>query len=132
MAADPARLGRRWFEEVWNLRREETIDELLDPKVSALMEGIEVHGIDDFKKARAELLDAFPDMKVVVEDVVAQGDNVVIRWNATGVHSGVAMALEPTRRPVAFRGMTWLVFQDGRIVKGWDAWNQGALLQSLR
>ena len=101
MTADTTQLGRRWFEEVWNQRRDKTISELMDPKISALMEGAKIRGIEDFTKARAELLAAFPDMKIVVQDVIAQG-------------------------------MTWLTFRDGRIVEGWDAWNQGALLERLR
>ena len=132
MTAETAQLGRRWFEEVWNQRRDKTISELLDPKISALMEGAEIRGIEDFKKARAELLAAFPDMKVVVEDVIAQGEHVVVRWNATGTHAGAAMGLKPTNRHVSFRGMTWLTFRDRRIVAAWDAWNQGALLERLR
>jgi hypothetical protein len=28
--------------------------------------------------------------------------------------------------------MTWLIIRDGKIVEGWDAWNQGALVQSLQ
>ena len=37
-----------------------------------------------------------------------------------------------TDTPVAFRGMTWLRFSKGRIVEGWDAWNQGTLMTDLQ
>ena len=110
MSQDAAQLARRWFEEVWNQQRDETIREL----------------------ARAQLLDAFPDMRVAVEDMIAQGENVVVRWRANATHIGAAMDLKPSQRAVSFRGMTWMLFRDGRMIEGWDAWNQGALLQSLQ
>jgi steroid delta-isomerase-like uncharacterized protein len=133
MSQDAAQLARRWFEEVWNQQRDETIRELMDPKVHGVLEGgLEVHSTDEFMKARAQLLDAFPDMRVAVEDVIAQGENVVVRWRASATHTGAAMDLKPSQRAVSFRGMTWMVFRDGRMIEGWDAWNQGALLQSLQ
>lgn len=132
MALDLAVLARRWFEEVWNQRRSETIDELMHPDGHGHLEGGEVHGPEHFKALSAELLRAFPDLRVSVEDAIAQGDQVVVRWNATATHTGPALGLTPTGRSVAFRGMTWLIFRDGKVIKGWDAWNQGALFQSLQ
>ena len=129
---DVAQLGRRFFEEVWNQRRDDTLRELMDPKIHGFMEGLEVRSVEDFENARRELLAAFPDMKVTVEDVVAEDENVVVRWNVKATHTGAVMDLAPTNRNVSFRGMTWMVFRGGKMIAGWDAWNQGALLQSLR
>jgi hypothetical protein len=47
-------LARRWFEEVWNVRREETVRALMAPAVEGHMEGgLEVHGPEDFIAARS-------------------------------------------------------------------------------
>jgi steroid delta-isomerase-like uncharacterized protein len=124
-------LAVRWFQQVWNERRTETIDELFGDNAVGHTEG----GDQDragFKAAREGLLDAFPDFSVKIEDTVADGDHVVVRWRVTGTHQGAGLGLPPTNRAVDFRGMTWMTFKDGLIVEGWDSWNLGALLESLR
>jgi steroid delta-isomerase-like uncharacterized protein len=126
-------LARRWFEEVWNVRREETVRELMAPVVEGHMEGgLEVRAPEDFLAARAGLLEAIPDFRVAVEAVIAQGDDVAVRWSASGTHRGESLGFPASNRPAAFRGITWLTFRDGRIVGGWDAWNQGRLIQDLQ
>jgi predicted ester cyclase len=132
MATDNERIARRWFEEVWNARRDETVDELMLPQSVGHMEGGEVRGPGDFKAARRELLAAFPDIRVTVEDMVSDGDKVVVRWAASGTHRGEALGLTPTNSLVRFRGITWLTIRDGKIVEGWDAWNQGKLIEEMR
>ena len=124
-------LAKRWFEEVWNLRRAETVDELMSPESVGYMEGGVVRGPGDFKAARAALLYAFPDLQVTVEDTVAEGDKVVVRWSASGRHSGPGLGFPASGREASFRGMTWLIFSNGKIVQGWDSWNLGRLLQEL-
>jgi steroid delta-isomerase-like uncharacterized protein len=131
MPDDSRVLARRWFEEVWNERRSETIDELMASDAVGHLEGLEAVGPDAFKTARAALLGAFPDMRVTVEDVIADGEHAVVRWRVDGTHHGDDLGFARTGRPVAFRGLTWLRFVDGRLVEGWDAWNQGALVASL-
>jgi predicted ester cyclase len=125
-------LAIRWFEEVWNRRLEATIDELMAPHCVGHMEGIEIKGPNEFKQVRSALITAFPDLNITVEGTVAEGDNVIVRWCAAGSHRGEGFGLAATEAPVVFRGMTWLVMAGGRIVEGWDAWNQGALVEMLR
>jgi steroid delta-isomerase-like uncharacterized protein len=91
-------LARRWFEEVWNQRNVDTVHEILDAEAIGHMEGFETRGHDDFKKVRAGLLDAFPDMNIDVEDTVAEGDNVVVRWRARGSHKGVGLGIPASGR----------------------------------
>ena len=125
-------LAIRWFDEIWNKRMTSTIDELMATDAVGHMEGQDTHGREQFKEVRAALLGAFPDLALVVEDSICQGSHVVIRWRATGTHKGDQLGLLATNRSVVFRGMTWQTFKDGVLVEGWDAWNQGALLQSLQ
>ena len=131
-ASGNAALARRWFEEVWNGRRAETVSEIMDPVCEGHMEGLEVRGPEDFLAARETLLEAFPDFRVTVEGVIAEGDDVAVRWSANGTHRGEGLGFPASNRPAAFRGITWLTFRDGRMVQGWDSWNQGRLLQELQ
>ena len=126
-----SQLARKWFDEVWNQRKESTVHELLHPNVVGHMEGLEVRSPADFLQARAALLDGLPDLSVTVEAVIAEGDNVAVRWSASGTHRGSGLGLAPSLRRATFRGISWMVFSDGRLVEGWDSWNQGLLLQQL-
>lgn len=114
-----ASLARRWFKEVWVDGGEATVRELMAERVRGYMEGgVDIHNRDEFLAAREQFLETFPDLSVVVEDVIEEESKVVIRWRAT------------TGRQ-SFRGMTWLEFEHGQIVLGWDSWNLGGLMQSL-
>src|SRR5215467_13193159 len=126
-----AQLARKWFEQLWHRRMQSTVPELLDPNILGHMEGLEVRSPADFVQARAALLDGLPDLSVTVEAVVAEGNDVVVRWSAAGTHRGPGLGLAPSFRRATFRGMSWMVFSEGRIVEGWDSWNQGLLQQQL-
>lgn len=125
-------LALRWFDEVWNRREEALIDELFHPEASAWMEGYGRAGRAAFRDQRTALLTAFSDLHVDAAETVAQGDVVVVRWRFRGTHDGDGLGIAPTGLPVDVPGITWIVFRDGRIVDGWDAWNQGALLSMLQ
>ena len=128
---DNAAIARRWFREVWTPRGEATVDELLHPDAHGWMEGREIHGAADFKDARRQLLAAFTDLKLTVDDLVHEGDKVAVRWSVQATHGGSGLGIAATNRPVSFRGMSWMEMRDGRVVRGWDSWNLGGLLHSL-
>jgi len=125
-------LARRWFDDVWNKRREATIAEVLDPDAVGHLEGLVTHGIDEFMRARAYLIGAFPDLQITVDDAIGEGDNVAVRWSVTGTHRGGDFGIPPTGKAVTFRGITWFRFANGRLVEGWDSWNQGRLMNELQ
>ena len=130
--AENIALARRWFDEVWNKRHDATVHELLHPDAVGHLEGLVSRGIVEFLAARAFIVNAFPDFRLNVDDAVGQNDVVVVRWSFEGTHGGEFLGIAPTATPVRFRGITWLRFSDGRIVEGWDAWNQGRLVTELQ
>jgi len=132
MANDYRMLATRWFEDNWNRRRDEVVDELLAPEAVGHMEGGDVHGRDEFRAVRAALLGAFPDLHLTIEDTLADGNQVAVRWRVDGTHRGDHFGFPASQRAVNFRGITWLRFDRDRLVEGWDAWNHGALMQALQ
>lgn len=125
-------VARRWFEEVWNLRRTETIDELLTPDSVCHAEGGEMRGPEAFKAAsHTPFLAAMPDLHIEVEATVAEGDQVAVRWLATGTHTGDGFGLPPTGQPVQIRGVTWIRFENGKMMEGWDCWNVTGMMRTL-
>jgi steroid delta-isomerase-like uncharacterized protein len=130
-ASENSVLARRWFNEVWNDRRDATVHELLADDAVGHLEGLTSRGVAEFLAMRSSLLGAFPNFHMTVEETAAEGDNVVVRWSANGTHDGELLGIAATSKQMDFRGITWLRFANGRIVEGWDAWNQGALKADL-
>ena len=132
MKDDAKTIARRWFEEVWNDRHDDAVDELMAKDAYGHVEGGEVRGPDDFRKMREMFFSALPDVRIVIEDILAEGDRAAVRWRAEGTHGGEGFGFERTNEPVTVRGTTWLIVRDGKIVEGWDTWNLGALVQGLQ
>ena len=124
--------SRRWFEEVWNKRQLSVIDELLTPESVGHTVSGDLRGADEFKRFQADVLSAFPDLCLAIEAIVADGDDVVIRWRASGCHTGDGLGVNATLQPVSFEGMTWHRYREGKLVEGWNFWNNAAMMQQLR
>ena len=132
MSVENHEFARRWMNEIWNERRDETVEELMAPDAIGHVESGEMIGREPFLAYRAALLNAFPDLRITVEDTVADDQSVVVRWRVNGTHRGEGLGIPPTGREVSFSGMTWFRVMNGRAVEGWDSWNMGGLLESLR
>lgn len=135
MSADEnIQLMRRWFQEVWNEGRIQTVYELLSPDAVAKGQRggeAEIRGPEAFAKFVNEIRGAFPDIQVKVEDVFAAGDKVVLRWSGVMTHTGDAPGLPASGRTVRTGGITIARFTDGQIVEGWDNWDQLGMLQQI-
>lgn len=122
----------RWFEEVWNQRRAETIEELLTDQSTCHTDQGPLCGCDEFRQRQYQpLTEAFPDLRVQVDGVVANDDEVVVRWTATGTHTGSGLPIPPTGRPALFSGISWIRVSDGKLREGWQSSNIAEVLRGL-
>lgn len=129
MGAAAIDVARRWFNEVWNDRRASTITELMHPSAVGHTSAGEVRGPAAWKASFWDpLMGSFSNIAVEIEDMVATGETVVIRWRATMDHTGKDLGIPPSGRRVAIAGLTWLTIQGGLIVEGWDGWDSTGLL----
>jgi steroid delta-isomerase-like uncharacterized protein len=134
MSESNIQLFKRWFEEVWNQRRTATITELFAP--NGVSHGVDENGADIIGPAAfipfyERFLKAFPDMKLKIEDAIADGDKVLIRWSATMRHTGDSLGIAATNRPVAIGGMSLARIANGQLVEAWDHWDKLAMLQQI-
>ena len=133
MAQENSILIRRWFEEVWNNGRMDAIDEMASPDV--IGHGQAQHatdiGLTEFKPFVRALRSAFPDMKVTIDYVIEQGDKVVARWTSTMTHRGEFLGIAPTGKKATITGTSIQRISDGKIVEGWDNWDQLGLLVQI-
>lgn len=74
---------------------------------------------------------AFPDLHVSIDDTIAEGDRVVIRWTARGTHQGELMGVPPTGKQAVVTGINIFRVSDGRIQEEWVNWDTLGLLQQL-
>ena len=131
MSAENKAMCRRWFEEVWNQGRAATIDELLAPDAVVHGLGPDQHGPDEFKPFYRQYRASFPDIHIHVDELVAEGDRVAVRWSGKATHKGDDLGFKATGRPVAFSGMVFVRVKDGRLVEGWNLFDQLGMLQQL-
>lgn len=118
--------AERWFADFWNNCHDGCISELTHPDVVGHHEGgVTKHGHAGLRELQAEMLAVLPDVKLKLLEVVGEGDNVVVHWEAAVPKSDKIPA------PVSFTGMTRMRFADGKIAEGWDCWNMGALQAHL-
>jgi steroid delta-isomerase-like uncharacterized protein len=132
MKDEAMQVALRWFEEVWNQRKDHLIDTLMAPDGVGHGESGDIRGRAGFRAWQAGFLQAFPDIHIEIQGVVADGENVVLRWLATGTHTGDGLGVPASGRRIAVPGMSWVVVRDGQLVEGWDRWNQGAMMEQLR
>jgi steroid delta-isomerase-like uncharacterized protein len=134
MSIDPYTLVHRWFEEVWNQGREETVDELLAPDgiIHGLGEGsIDVRGPAGFKVFLRNMRSAFPDVHIDIEDTIVQGGKAVVRVVLEGKHLGDGLGLPPTGQGVSIAGIVIVRVSGDQIAEGWNSWDQLGLLRML-
>ncbi|CAN5892577.1 ester cyclase [soil metagenome] len=123
---------KRWFEEVWNDRRADLIDEMVTCESVCHMDEDAIQGPDEFKvRQYVPFITAFPDLRIEIEAAIAQGDHVVIRWCARGTHTGEGLGFAPTQRPACFRGISWVQVGDGKFLEGWQNSNISEILRNL-
>lgn len=117
-------LLHRWFEEVWNQKREDTIDELFsaDGIANGLTDenGNPLVGPEGFKVLHRNFLSAFPDFHMTVEDSVIEGDKIAARIRLKATHTGEGIGVAPTNRAVEFSGMCFVHIKDGKIAEAWN------------
>lgn len=133
-ASATKRLVRTWFDQVWNKKRAAHIDAMLAPTCIAhgkAPDGGDAIGPEPFKAFHQAYLDTFPDLRLVVDDVIVEGRKAAIRWVASGTHQGAGLGIPPTGKSMRITGMSIIVVKGGRIVEGWDSYDQHGMLQQL-
>ena len=114
-------LLHRWFDEVWNQKREEAIDEMMTEDVVIHGLGAEpIVGRENFKPFFRQFSSAIPDIHVTVEDVVTEGDKMSCRCTVRGTHTGEGLGFAPTNQAVEFTGGGLCIVKDGKFQEVWN------------
>jgi predicted SnoaL-like aldol condensation-catalyzing enzyme len=126
-------LVRRFFETVLSAGELTALDELIatdyvghDPNLPPLPPGPE--GVSLFTLGARV---AFPDQRVTIQDLLAEGDRVAVRFTLEGTHRGDLLDLPPTGRHVSVQGVALYRIAGGKIAEGWIGLDGIGLLDQL-
>jgi len=125
------KLVRRFYDEALNDRRVEVIDEL------ALADYAEHDPLPGQRDGLVGLKDRVTMFieglapTFTVEDVIAEGDRVVVRWTNNGTHVGAFLGIPPTRRSFSIAGIDIYRVENDRMAEHWHVVDQLTMLQQL-
>lgn len=91
----------------------------------------DLHGLKDFKTHIGALYDACPDLHFTVDDIIAEGDNVAMRWTLTGTLKGALMAIPPTNKKITYWAIEIVRTADGNIMESWERTDTLSMMQQL-
>jgi serine phosphatase RsbU (regulator of sigma subunit) len=115
---------RRYIEEVWNRTNLELVDAIFDRYVSHQPDGPTLErGPEDVKRFVGEFRAAFPDLRINIDDQIAEGDKVVVRATIRGTHQGMFRGMAPTGKEIEEKGFSVFRFsEEGKVVESWDSY----------
>ncbi len=112
----------RRFVNVWGNGSLETIDELAAPDLSVYYPvlGQPIYGAEAFKQQLIRIHSVFGDAVITSDDIIAEGDKVVVCWTARATHAddlSGPVRVPATGKQVTWSGITIYRFADGKIVE---------------
>ncbi len=125
-------LIRRVIEEMWNQRKVELANEFYSEEfIGHDPNNPGVRGPEGIREIVLKYVHAFPDTQFSIDDMVAEGDRVAMRWTAIGTHDGDLDGMAPSGKPISVSGMSIDRIVDGKIVEEWSAWDALGMMQQI-
>jgi predicted ester cyclase len=134
--AERLEASRRFLEESFNEGNLALADQYLAPESIDHDPAMPTHldhlrGPDRFKAIVKLYREAFPDIRMKVEESFCDGDAVIMRWRSTGTHRGGLLAFAPTGASVEITGIDILRWSGDKIVEGWGQWDNLGLARQI-
>src|SRR6266576_1995293 len=133
MSAENEAIVRRLYEEVWNKRNFELLDELMSP--SYVLQSPNVAGIvigpEAYKGQVLKFLKGFPDLRMTIEDIVGENEKSVVAWTFSGTHDGEFMGVPATQKKVSAAGITIHHVSNGKVIDSFTNWDVLGILKQL-
>ena len=132
VAENKARASRIW-DEIWNLGALDVVDEVIAEDYVGYIPAMPdaVRGTDGFKQLIVAYRSAYPDLHVSVEDVIGEGDRVVVRWTSRGTNTGSLMGMPATGRRVEVLGISIFRFEGGKVAEEWEGFDTLGMMRQL-
>jgi predicted ester cyclase len=132
IAAANKELVRRFYKDVyvdWNMA---LVDEVLSPRfVSHDWPEDGPIGPEGFRIFYSAIRSALPDARYAVDDLIAEGDRVVVRWRLLGTHLGFFRSIAPSGRSVTLKGIAIYRVDEGKLMERWVVSDLHGLLEEI-
>ncbi len=127
---DDKALMRRGYDAL-NERDWAAFEALCAPDIVLHNASMTIQGFEPYKQFISMYFTAFPDGRLTIEDIIAEGDKVVARHTFHGTHQGALMNIAPTGKEVTATGINIVRFTNGKAVEEWANYDDLGLLQQL-
>ena len=123
----------RLYEEVWNQHNPEAADEFVAPDVFTRdMLPEYQHGVDGYKHLVRWLHTAMPDLRMDIEDIIAEADKVAAFVTLSGTHTGPLRDLDPSGREVSVKHSHRYRLTNGKVAEIWSARDDLGMMQQMK
>lgn len=112
-------LMRRIYEEMWNKHNPDCAAEIF----------LRPEGVAKFVR---RFLQSFSDLQHTVQSMIAEDDQVVVRFSAQGTQTGEWMGVSATGRPIHYTGVTWARISGTKIVEHHTWWDEASLIEQIQ
>ena len=121
---------RRFFEEIWSKGNFAVVDDLVAPDYIDHNANTSTAGPEGVREEVSLYRNAFPDLVFTIEDVIAEGDRVAVRWTNAGTNVGDFLGIPATGRSFSVPGIDIYRLEDGKLAEHWHVVDMyGQLIQ---
>ena len=133
MSADNKSIVRLLYDEVWNKRRLELVDEIISPSHALHdpnLTGSAV-GPEAYKRLVSRWVAGISDLRFTLEDMVGENEKLAVAWTISGTHKGEFMGVPPTNKKVTVDGITIHHFVNAKIMDSYVSWDALGMFRQL-
>ena len=112
-------LMRRVYEEMWNKGKPALAVEIFEQPA----------GVERFV---SQFLLSFPDLQHTVEEMIAEGDQIAVKFSSHGTHTGQWQGFAPTGKSIHYTGMTLARIAGGKVSEHHTWWDKAGLIEQVR
>jgi len=132
MSKESAKVALDKFAEAVNTGKFDLFDQVVAPDcVDHDPADGQVPGSAGYRMFFSGMRTAFPDMSVIAETMVQDGDTIAFAYTLTGTHTGLLGKIPPTGKKVKIRGMQISKFKNGKMVERWGSSDEKTLLRQI-
>lgn len=125
-------VARRFFEEMWNNRDLDLVEELISADMQGHAPTGEFVGYEGERQTILGTVAAFPDLVITIDEMIAEDNKVALLTSYHGTHTGTLMGqIPPTGAEITMTGGILFHFANGKIVEAWSFADMLGLMQQI-
>ncbi len=134
MHEDPKALAVRYHTDIFQAQQLDVADKIIDVSFRVHGPGLAAEtslGPTGVKRLAKAMITGAPDLRITHDEVIGEGDKVLVRWTMTGTHEGELFGVPSSHRSFTITGLDLYRIEEGRIAELWQGWDQFGLLQQI-